>query len=284
MPDDPPQDRLSEALFGEDHDTPSEYAMCSVGLFHSAPTWSAKAGTACAISVGGVSALSRKGGTPVPNEDCLYAFDNGRHVVHVVADGHHGHEASHDLVEALSFVFDEQGPEIDPLEAIESAYQRHASKASQATGAGSHPLSPSSSRTTLLIACLDREAGRLQGISIGDSPLYVGGLAEGMRRVVDPTQQYAAPWDYDSLAVPAHCQFSLPVPTGHWVVTCTDGVSECHYGKPESSIQTSHLETLMIRASGDTDRFVDELATLALQGVDGHPGGEDNFVILASLA
>ena len=278
MTPEPSTDRLSEALFGEDHDTPTEYAMCSVGLSDSAPSWSAKAGTACAISVGNVSALSRKGGTTVPNEDCLYAYDDGRRVIHVVADGHHGHEASHDLVE------DEYGPDLDPLEAIEVAYHLHQKKAAEASDAASHPLSPSSSRTTLLIACLDREAGRLQGVSIGDSALFVGSLADGVKRVVDPTQRYAAPWDYDSLAVPASSQFNVPVATGHWIVSCTDGVTECQYGKPETSIQAGHLETLMIRASGDTDRFVDELATLALKGVDGNPGGEDNFAILASLA
>ena len=258
--------------------------MCSVGAFHSAHSWSAKAGTSCAISVGGISALSRKGGTSVPNEDCLYAYDDGHRVVHIVADGHHGHEASHELVESLAAVFDERGPDFDPIEAIEAAYHRHAQKTAEATGAMAHPLSPSSSRSTLVISCLDRDAGRLHGVSIGDSAVFVGSLADGVQRVVESTQLYAAPWDFDSLVVPAGGHFSVPVTTGTWIVTCTDGITECQYGKPDTSIQPRHLETLMIRASGDPDRFIDEAASLALQGVDGHPGGEDNIAILASLA
>ncbi|MEM8712289.1 MAG: hypothetical protein AAGG01_15165, partial [Planctomycetota bacterium] len=84
---------VSLALYGEDHLEPDAYAMSGVGL----PS-SGRPLTTCAISVGSVAALSRKGGTEVPNEDCLYALDDGRFIVHVVADGHHGHQASHELV------------------------------------------------------------------------------------------------------------------------------------------------------------------------------------------
>lgn len=245
--------------------------MCSVGALRSTLP-----ATACALSVGGIAALPRKGGTEVPNEDCLYAFDDGRRAVHIVADGHHGHEASHDLIEALAAAFDAHGPTLAPTEAIRLAYESStAARAAEAT----RP----SARTTLLIAVIDRREGRLEGVTIGDSAIFLGSLDAGVRRIIHSTSTYAAPWDRASLEVPPTSHFSLPISPGEWVITCTDGVTECNYGKPENSIQAADLETLIIRAASLPDHLVESLAALALTGVNGHPGGEDNIAIVASV-
>ncbi len=258
--------RRSIALFGEDHGVPLEYALATVG-----GDADVREPTAFAISVGGRAVLVKKAEQDVPNEDCLYAFDDGRCVVHVVADGHHGHESSHDLVELLADEFDRRGPTIDLIEALERIHQ---------AAADSEPVE---SRSTLLVASLDRREGLLRGFSIGDSAIFLGDLESGVRRVIAPTQHYAAPWDLASLAVPASSRFEIPVRDGMWVVTCTDGVTECEYGSPDTSIQASDIEALMIRAGGSPEAFVDDLAAMALKGVRGHPGGEDNVAIIASI-
>lgn len=262
----------SAALFGEDHDEVAAYAMCSVGV----PS-SGRPLTCCAISVGDVAALVRKGGTEVPNEDCLYAYDDGRYVIHIIADGHHGHEASHDLVEALGNAYDEHGPTLDTEESLELAHRA-------SLVAGDPDAALSVSRSTLLIARLDRREGRLGGVSLGDSPLFIGSVETGVRRVVEPNTRYVAPWDPELLGVAAEgSRFSVPVNSGEWILSCSDGVTECHYGTPDTSIQPSDIDSLMIRACGSPDAFVELLAALALTGVRGHPGGEDNVAIVASV-
>src|SRR5262245_56865682 len=87
--------REATMLLGRDH-----------GAF-GALTLHAQAGgrTACAISVGsdapdGVRIF--KGDLEIPNEDAVLVVDEGQLTMLAVCDGHHGHEASHHLIEALA--------------------------------------------------------------------------------------------------------------------------------------------------------------------------------------
>lgn len=263
---------VSLALFGEDHSDPSAYAMGAVGL----PS-TGRPLTSCSISVGDVSVLSRKGDTTVPNEDCLYAYDDGRYAVHIIADGHHGFEASHDFVEALAGVYDDRGPTLDPTEALELIYKAALVKT------GPDSVVPAS-RSTLLIARLDRREGRLQGVNIGDSALFIGSVETGVQRAIEPNTFYSAPWESELLdySSPSH-SFSIETTSGEWILSCSDGVTECHYGNPETSIHPSDIESIMIRACGSPDAFVESLASLSLMGVRGNPGGQDNVAIIASV-
>jgi serine/threonine protein phosphatase PrpC len=90
----PPYDRA--ALFGEDQSTPYEFAMHGLA---SGQTW-------CSLSVGGLEVLKRKGGATVPNEDALCVIESGDRVLLAVADGHFGHDASHDVIQRLDEEFE----------------------------------------------------------------------------------------------------------------------------------------------------------------------------------
>jgi hypothetical protein len=262
---------VSLALFGEDHLEPGAYAMAGVGL----PS-SGRPLTSCALSVGSVSALARKGGTEVPNEDCLFALDDGRFIVHIIADGHHGYESSHDFIEVLARLYDRHGPHLKPDEALALAADDWAKHSAP-------DLEASESRTTLLLTRVDRREGTLEGVNLGDSAVFLAGVETGVRRVAAANECYAAPWAPESLHPSMDCAFHAPARAGEWLLSCSDGVTECHYGMPDTSIQSTDLESLLIRAVGSTDTFVEALASLALTGVRGHPGGEDNLAIIASV-
>jgi len=257
------------ALFGEDHGTTDQFGVSVVG----GPLSGASA-TACALSAGGEGVLARKGPSLVLNEDCVLAFDDGRRAIQVVADGHHGHEASHATVELLASILEESGPTIEPEEAL----------------ARLHPLAleaelvDDGSRCTLSLVTIDRDEGLLEGICLGDSAVFLGNMESGVRRVVPPNTFYLAPWDAGSLAIPPSAHFRLPVKSGDWVVACSDGVHECRYETPDESIGVEDLETLMIRASRRPEAFVEAAVRMALAGVHGHGGGEDNIGVVASIA
>ncbi|MEL6713436.1 MAG: hypothetical protein AAFP86_06665, partial [Planctomycetota bacterium] len=85
QPADDEQDAAgSVLLLGADHADAGAIAERRIGA------------SACALSVGGPAAVERKRGADVPNEDALFAGDDGTRALHVVADGHWGHAASHE--------------------------------------------------------------------------------------------------------------------------------------------------------------------------------------------
>ena len=77
-------------------------------------------------------------------------------------------------------------------------------------------------------------------------------------------------------------RFEFAFGAGELVVGFTDGVDECHYRQPRTSIGPRHLQDLLIVSSGDPAAYASALAGLALAGVDGNPGGEDNLAIVVS--
>ena len=62
----------------------------------------------------------------------------------------------------------------------------------------------------------------------------------------------------------------------------TDGIDECHYRSPETSVGYHHIAALAADVDYDPLRLVTELTQLALTGVDGNPGGQDNIAVIAS--
>ncbi len=220
--------------------------------------------------------MRRKGPLPVINEDCALAFDDGRRVVHAVADGHHGHEASHRTVELLAGVLEDSAGLLTPAEALAALHLRWLEAEAEAEADGS--------RCTLALLSIDRAEGLLEGICLGDSGVFVGNMETGVRRVVPPNNFYVAPWDLGSQGIPPSAHFKVPVRSGDWVMTCSDGIHECRYETPDESIGTQELESLMIRAGRSPEAFVESALRLALAGVGGHPGGEDNLALTVSIA
>ena len=74
-------------------------------------------------------------------------------------------------------------------------------------------------------------------------------------------------------------QFQLE-PEEEILLLYTDGVNECCYRDPHRSVQLQHLEALYEAHAPDPAALVEALMQLALAGVDGHAGGQDNIVII----
>ena len=111
----------------------------------------------------------------------------------------------------------------------------------------------------------------MEGVCLGDSGIFLGNMESGVRRVVPPNTFYTAPWDPGSHGIPPSAFFRVPVKSGDWVVTCSDGVHECRYETPEESIGMEELESLMIGAGRSPEALVEAAVRLALAGVRGHP-------------
>ena len=257
------------ALFGESHGTPGTFGISVVG-----GPLSGFGATACGLSAGGDAMVERKGPSLVINEDCVLALDDGRRAIHAVADGHEGHEASHATVELLGHVLGAAGPSITPEEVLGRLHPLAVERGFRDDG----------SRCTLSLVMLDRDEGTLEGFCLGDSAVFLGNAESGVRRVVAPNTFYMAPWDLGSLGMPPSAHFRIPVRPGDWIVTCSDGVHECRYETPDQSIGADDLETLMIRANRSPEHLVDAVVRVALEGVRGHGGGEDNIGVVASIA
>lgn len=216
-----------------------------------------------------------KGRADIPNEDAVLAVDQGTRTLLAVADSHFGHLASHVLLERLA-------------ERLGGGAELPFSAASLvellASCVGGDRPGEDESETTLLVAVVDREQGQGIGVSFGDSSLFVVSLEDPPRRVSPRNRAYVSPYDPGSFAPGRGSLFDWSFRPGDLVVAFTDGVDECHYRSPETSVGARHLHGLFIRTCGEPDLFSDALVRLALGGVEGSPGGEDNIALAVTRA
>ena len=228
--------------------------------------------TAAAISVGSdpnSPSTQFKRDADYPNEDALCTIEAGRWAGFAVADAHFGHEASHLLISRLHEAWAQTQPtspaELEDLVAT--------------LAVGDPPTTES--ETTLLVVMYDRVEQTGFGITFGDSTFTVVGpeaLSEPLNRR-DSRYVSTRPDSAPRFGSP----FRFRARPGDWLLCHTDGVDECHYRRPETSIQRHHIEAVL--ANCDTPLLaVQQLTALALTGVDGNPGGEDNIAIIASRA
>ena len=103
-----------------------------------------------------------------------------------------------------------------------------------------------------------------------------------------------------SLAFPASLDlanaspFDFAAEPGDVLLAYTDGIDECHYQHPETSITAAMMAAMkaevmaeMTTAEGTRDaegigNYTRQLVELALAGVDGNPGGQDNIAIVTA--
>ncbi len=253
-------------LLGEDHVRFGELRVAA----------QAEGRTAVAISAGSDApsgAAIFKADLPVPNEDAGGAVDDGEATLLIVADGHHGHRASHALVRrALSLDVPR-----DALELLGAL--RHLA------GGDAHP---DASASTLMLAVLDRRRRRGFGASFGDSSLTL--LRRGARPIPlsRKDDRYVTPWAAPTLDPRRAHEFEFDAPPGSLLVAYTDGVDECCYGTPERSLGLGDiadvLERVDAREQDEPQAFVEQLARAALRGAQPDAGGQDNIAIVASRA
>lgn len=216
-------------------------------------------GIAAAMSVGAdrnSPSLRFKG--DIANEDALSGRDNGRFARLVVADAHFGDQASAILVESLHDApLRQRQPDLHQAEdAIDG------------------------SATTLTSLWLDRKGGQAHTSWFGDSLAFRLRVGDEPEPLVDPDDYFVAPDRFDW----SDCMTaSFDVVPGDLLVSFTDGVNECVYREPARSINPQHLQSIFESTTepGCPSRFVRTLGELALAGVDGNPGGQDNIAIVA---
>lgn len=249
---------------GSEH---TEYGTYELGRLSPRTVW--------AISVGGdrgSPSLGAKGDESFPNEDALLAVEEGDRVVLAVADAHFGRESSHDLLQDLS---GKLVPIPGDAEALAGVLQKLAEQ---------EPGSSHGSATTLVVGVYDRAAREGFGVSFGDSTFAVVGES-GQRRAVETRGSY-----YVSPSHPAGLQpeladgFTFSAAAGDLLLAYTDGIDECHYCQPETSVTPEIMARLWRETGSDPEAYVRRLVELALAGVDGHPGGQDNIAIVATRA
>ena len=231
--------------------------------------------TAAALSVGGdpnSPARASKGDPAEPNEDALFALDDGRFCLFAVADAHHGIESSHRLLELLADAVDSPALERKQLNAlVESLHDRDGDPEGR-------------SECAFLITVFDRESGRGFGLSWGDASLMVV-EREGLARLANEhDHRWVTPARPVDLASWRAKPFRFEAGPGSLVLAYTDGVDCCEYGSPATSIGPAHLQELMALTGPNPQTSVRRLTELALAGVGGHPGGQDNIAIIGVRA
>lgn len=225
--------------------------------------------TAC-VSCPGSARTPFKPPGEVHNEDALLVVDDGVQTLLAVADAHYGERASHELMARLAQrVAGMPATPMEMLELLRSLGDEHESDGYR-------------SETTLLIALLNRESCTGFGVSMGDSSLSVLGLDQASRTVNRKTTNYARACVPSSLDPRRATEFSFEVRPGELVLAYTDGVDECHYRSPGTSIGLRQMETLHIRSGGEPEKFATQLTQLALNGVAGNPGGQDNIALIVT--
>lgn len=250
------------ALYGRDHAT--------YGVAHVEPVGPR---AAAAISVGAdpdSPSMRFKADPRRPNEDALLALDDGRRCLLAVADSHFGHRASHALIERLAAL--EAVP--DDLRAV----------AGWLDGAARFPASVDDhSASTLCLALYDRQTGRGAGISIGDSTFAVIAADRPPVRLNRHTGAYVHPGRAARISRRGE-PFEFVAGPGALLLGFTDGVDECHYRRPETSLGPAHMAGLFAGTGPDPRAYADRLCAAALAGVDGHPGGQDNIALVVIAA
>lgn len=229
--------------------------------------------TAAAISVGADPATEArrfKFDPGVMNEDALCAIEGEGWAGFAVADAHYGPEASHVLLERLDTIWSR----IRPTD-IE-----HLGQMIEFLRNGDPPETPS--ETTLLVVAYDRAARRGFGLSFGDSTFMIVGPQRAPRIVTTPDGRFVDTKHVGSLRDGAPFRFEAH--PGELLLTFTDGVNECHYRQPATSVRPDDIDDAAAFASFEPHASARAIVRLALAGVRGNPGGQDNVAVIASCA
>ncbi len=249
-------------VLGRDHVRYGEVASFALG-----------ARLGCAISVGAdpeSPSLEFKGDPEnLPNEDAVLVASEGARVLLAVADGHHGTEASHGLLAALQASLHDAGVPAD----LDALFDRVSSLPLPIATSDADP-GPGAALSVLVA---DAAAGLGAFTTLGDTSLVR--VHQGREQALGrKTRRYASLADPESLRPSRAVAGTFPVEEGDLLLAFTDGLDECHYGRPRTSVQARHRASLLTAAPTPA-ALADALAHLALAGVDGHPGGQDNVAV-----
>ena len=205
--------------------------------------------------------MAHKGSREFPNEDAALLLVDERRALLAVADGHHGWETSHYL-----------------LEALEGGIPLSLGQLSLALADVTWPEPLPMGGSTLAVACLDRAKSEVFGLSFGDSSVIKLNTQRSQLMNL-PNEDYLRP--PFPVATELATAFRFLLNEGEGLIVATDGILECCYRDPSRSVQLHHVSQLWQESARES--FVPDLVGLALKGVDGHPGGQDNIAVVAYL-
>lgn len=227
--------------------------------------------TAAAISVGSdpeTWARRWKYDPEVMNEDALCAIEGAGWAGFAVADAHYGPEASHLLLERLDAIWSRIRP--TDIEHLGQMIEFLRNGEPQQT----------SSETTLLVVTYDRASRKGFGISFGDSTFMIVGPQRSPQIFTEANYRFVDAIHRGSLRNGA--PFWFEADPGELLLTFTDGVNECHYREPATSVRPNDIADAVAFASFDPHESARAIAQMALDGVRGNPGGQDNVAIVAA--
>jgi len=203
-----------------------------------------------------------KGDLEVPNEDALLILKEGPKWLLAVADGHLGHHCSHALLQHLAHPPASLPARMGQL----SMWLANLEWGAEVRGG-----------STLVVAVADERSGEVFGFSFGDSSVVtLGPQATVQNRLNDFFLQSSMPIPME------HAQpFQFRLEQTQTLLLYSDGINECCYRDPLRSVQLRHLEQLYSTHAHSTAHLGEAVAQLALTGVEGHPGGQDNLAVIA---
>ncbi len=222
-----------------------------------------------ALSVGAdprSPALAHKGDPDRPNEDAVLVMERGDRALLAVADAHYGCLASHALLSALA----ERLTDL-PASPMDLG---HAVRAAAMDGRRTD-----SSGSTLLIAVLHRRLGGGFGFSWGDSTCTLLGAGLPGEPLPRPNAAFVHPQVPWTLETERASFFEFDLPAGGLLAAFTDGIHECHYGHPETSLGPAQFTELFQETGPDPHAFAERLIEAAHAGRAPHPGGQDNIAL-----
>lgn len=255
-------ERISALALGCDH---LEYGSYALQRLSPRSAW--------AISVGArkdAPSSWAKGDPDFANEDALFVAEQGERTLLAVADAHFGRAPSHILMQELAARTEQLPATPEDLATLLRGMANRAQVAEMRAG------------TSFVVAVYDHDLGHGFGASYWDSTLAIVG-PDGHRL---PVAERHAGIVY--LAEPATLDpagadwFHFDAEPGDLLLAYTDGVDCCNYDLPDTSVTPDEFVRLYAAVGGsDPASYLRALVELALAGVNGNPGGEDNIAAIA---
>jgi serine/threonine protein phosphatase PrpC len=246
-------------MLGKDYADHGEVGYCTVS-----------SNLTCAISIGAkqnVSSLTHDAFFKHSNEDALLAAFNNDYILLAVADAHFGDWASHALITGLA----EQSHNISDISSMYNILDNLHNLYSDST---------QTSETTLIAISINRKTRVCEGISIGDSTAMIVNN-DYTKRINSKTRCYASPNNSADMYEAMADEFFFQLSKNDCLILFTDGVDECHYGHPETSINDETIHAIYNENSDNSMKFTTQLTKLALSGVNNNPGGQDNIAVIS---